>query len=62
MSSSSPASLFDVDHRPGRPPVLRAETTGDAPGWAAEHRDALRAVVTEHGSVLVRSSHGWAPT
>ncbi|GAA2774587.1 TauD/TfdA family dioxygenase [Saccharopolyspora taberi] len=46
------ASLLDLDLRPGRPPVLRA--TGDPPGWAAEHRDALRAAVTEHGSVLVR--------
>src|ERR687894_3242497 len=54
MSSPSPASLLDVDLRPGKPPMLRAEATGDAPGWAAEHRDALRAVVAEHGSVLVR--------
>jgi alpha-ketoglutarate-dependent taurine dioxygenase len=34
--------------------VLRADPTGDAPGWAGEHRDALRAAVAEHGSVLVR--------
>jgi alpha-ketoglutarate-dependent taurine dioxygenase len=34
--------------------VLRAEPAGDAPSWAAEHREALRAVVAEHGSVLVR--------
>ena len=54
MSSPSPASLLDVDLRPGKPPMLRAEATGDAPSWAAEHRDALRAVVAEHGSVLVR--------
>src|SRR5918992_3912710 len=54
MSSSSPASLLDVDLQPGKPPMLRVEATGDAPSWAAEHRDALRAVVAEHGSVLVR--------
>jgi alpha-ketoglutarate-dependent taurine dioxygenase len=55
MSSSSiPASLLDVDLRPGEPPMLRVEAVGDAPSWAAEHRDALRAVVAEHGSVLVR--------
>ena len=54
MSSSSPASLLDMDLRPGRPPMLRADATGDAPGWAAEHRDALRTTVTGHGSVLVR--------
>ncbi len=54
MSSSSPASVLDVDLQPGRPPVLWAEPTGDAPSWAAEHRDALRAVATGHGSVLIR--------
>ena len=55
MSSSSPASLLHVDLRPGKPPVLQAETaSGDAPDWAAGHRDALRAVVAEQGCVLVR--------
>src|SRR5438270_10007876 len=54
MSSSSPTSLLDVDLRPGKPPMLTIETTGDAPRWAAEHRDALRAAVAEHGSLLVR--------
>ncbi|MDN0199220.1 TauD/TfdA family dioxygenase [Streptomyces sp. S.PNR 29] len=54
MPSSLPLSLPAVDLRPGKPPLLRAEPTGDAAGWAAEHRDALRAIVTEHGSVLVR--------
>jgi len=54
MSSSSPASLFDVDLHPGRPPMLRVDSTDDALSWAAEHRDALRATVTDHGSVLVR--------
>ena len=58
MAYSSPASVLDVDLRPGRPPVLRAEAAGPsdggAAGWAAEHRDSLRAVVAEHGCVLVR--------
>jgi alpha-ketoglutarate-dependent taurine dioxygenase len=55
MSSISPASVLDdVELQPGRPPILRAEPPGDAPSWAAEHRDALRAVVAEHGCVLVR--------
>src|SRR5450631_3708023 len=54
MSSSSPASLLDVDLQPGKPPMLRAAVTGDGPSWAAVHRDALRAVVAEHGAVLVR--------
>jgi alpha-ketoglutarate-dependent taurine dioxygenase len=47
-------SLLDVDPRPGKPPVLRAETSGDARSWASANRDAVRAVVAEHGSVLVR--------
>jgi alpha-ketoglutarate-dependent taurine dioxygenase len=54
MSSPSLTSLLDLEVRPDRPPVLRAGSIGDAPSWAAEHRDALRAVVAEHGSVLVR--------
>jgi alpha-ketoglutarate-dependent taurine dioxygenase len=51
-------TLSSVDLRPGKPPTLHTElhagSTGDAANWAAEHRDALRAVVAEHGSVLVR--------
>ncbi|MET7849868.1 TauD/TfdA family dioxygenase [Streptomyces avermitilis] len=54
MSSISAASSVDVELKPGRPPLLRAEAADDALRWAAEHRDALRAVVAEHGSVLVR--------
>src|SRR6266853_2292456 len=54
MSSSSPTSLLDVDVRPGKPPMLRVDAADDAPSWAAEHRDALRAAVVEHGSLLVR--------
>ena len=57
LSSSpapSPAPLLDVDLQPGKPPVLSAEVTDDAPRWATKHRDALLAVVAEHGSVLIR--------
>ena len=43
-----------VDLQDGKPPVLRAEASGDAERWAAEHRDALRTLVAEHGSLLVR--------
>jgi len=34
--------------------MLRVDATDDATHWAAEHRDALRAAVVEHGSLLVR--------
>lgn len=40
--------------RPDRPPVLLVEPGGDPARWAARHRDALRALVTEHGALLVR--------
>src|SRR5213596_2659741 len=43
-----------VDLKAGKLPVLRAEASGDAERWAAEHRDALRTLVAEHGSLLVR--------
>ncbi len=51
---SSPSPLLDLDRVQGSPPVLRPDAAGDAAGWAAEHRTALRAAVTEHGAVLVR--------
>ena len=54
MSSSSPTSLLNLDLQPGKPPILRAEAAGDPARWVAEHRDALRAAVAEHGSLLVR--------
>jgi alpha-ketoglutarate-dependent taurine dioxygenase len=54
MGYASPAFPADVDLDTGKPPLLRVEATGDAPSWAAEHREALRAIVAEHGSVLVR--------
>jgi alpha-ketoglutarate-dependent taurine dioxygenase len=51
---SSLTLLLDLALSPGSPPLLRAEAAGDATGWAAGHRAALRAAVTEHGAVLVR--------
>ncbi|WP_246568573.1 amino acid adenylation domain-containing protein [Streptomyces flaveus] len=54
MPSSLPLSMLSVDLQPGKPPILHVGSTGDAASWAAEHRDALRAAVAEHGAVLVR--------
>ncbi|MDR3082442.1 MAG: TauD/TfdA family dioxygenase [Streptomyces sp.] len=54
MSLSSPASLLDVEVQPGKPAILHVESPGNAPSWAARHREALRARVTEHGALLVR--------
>ena len=53
-SSAASPSALDVDLRPGRPPLLRGDAAGQAANWATEQRDALRAAVTEHGSLLVR--------
>src|SRR5881396_3659466 len=54
MSSSASTSMLNVDVQPGKPPMLRVDAPDDAPRWAAEHRDALRAAVGQHGSLLVR--------
>lgn len=54
MTQTSPTSNFNVNLRSGKPPVLRAEVAGDAARWVAEHRDALRAFVAEHGVIVVR--------
>jgi alpha-ketoglutarate-dependent taurine dioxygenase len=54
MTTSSPTSLLHADLQPGKPPMLRAEAPGGAARWAAEHRGALRALVAEHGALLVR--------
>jgi hypothetical protein len=54
MTSSLLTSLPNADLQPGKPPMLRAEAAGDAASWAAEHRNALRGLVAEHGVLLVR--------
>ena len=53
MTNSSETLLLNVESQPGKPPVLQAEVSGDAAVWASEHRDALRAFVAEHGSLLI---------
>jgi alpha-ketoglutarate-dependent taurine dioxygenase len=52
--ASTYAGSLDVELRPGKPPVLLAAGAGDALSWVTDNRDALRAVVAERGSVLVR--------
>ncbi|MEU3413455.1 MULTISPECIES: TauD/TfdA family dioxygenase [unclassified Streptomyces] len=54
MPSSSLAAPLDVELRPDRPAMLRVAAPDDAARWAAEHREALRARVAEHGALLVR--------
>src|SRR5262245_34570149 len=54
MTQVLSTSLPNVGLQAGKPPILRVEATGHAPRWAAEHRDALRDLVAEHGVLLVR--------
>jgi alpha-ketoglutarate-dependent taurine dioxygenase len=54
MTHPAAATGLNAELEHGKPPILRADAGGDAARWAAEHRDALRAAVTEHGSLLVR--------
>lgn len=51
MTATSPAASLPLDRQPGKPPLLRAE--GDV-RWVGEHRNTLRALVAEHGALLVR--------
>ncbi|MET8453275.1 TauD/TfdA family dioxygenase [Streptomyces sp. NPDC005209] len=57
MSYAITASLLRVDLKPGKPPILYVDTPDNAPAWAADHRHALRTLVTEHGALLVRGLH-----
>ncbi|MFF4117134.1 TauD/TfdA family dioxygenase [Streptomyces sp. NPDC001714] len=54
MPFSSLASPLDVQVRPDKPALLRVDPPDDPPRWAAQHREALRAQVTEHGALVVR--------
>jgi alpha-ketoglutarate-dependent taurine dioxygenase len=54
MSYPAPVSLLGIDRQPDKAPILLADAPGDGPSWAAQHKDALRAAVAEHGSVTVR--------
>src|SRR6266568_1933612 len=54
MTSLSSTSLRNVDVQPGKPPMLRVEAVGEAARWAADYRNALRALVAEHGALVVR--------
>ena len=54
ITHSDADSSLKVDLQPGKPPVVRVEADGDAARWTAMHRPTLRALVAEHGAVVVR--------
>src|SRR5690242_12907214 len=54
MTYSTPTSMLKVDLQPGKPPMMYVEAPGDPSRWVAAHRNALRGIVGEHGSLLVR--------
>ncbi|MGW0843687.1 TauD/TfdA family dioxygenase [Streptomyces sp. NPDC002787] len=53
-STPLPLPLPDIELSTDKPPLLTVSPTDPPAPWAAGHRDALRAAVAEHGSVLVR--------
>ncbi|MFI1356589.1 TauD/TfdA family dioxygenase [Streptomyces sp. NPDC020898] len=53
-SASTPSAALPVELLPGRPPTLQVPAVTEPAEWAGAHRDALRAAVAEHGSLLVR--------
>lgn len=53
-TSTAQAALPKLARPPGGLPLLQVDDIGGAIRWAAEHREALRAAVLEHGSLLVR--------
>ncbi|HEV8380505.1 MAG TPA: TauD/TfdA family dioxygenase [Gemmatimonadales bacterium] len=54
MTVSAAVSTLHAGLEPGKPPLLRVESGVDAARWAADHREAIRTFVAEHGSLLVR--------
>ena len=54
MTVPAAVSTLHAGLEPGKPPLLRVESGVDAPRWAAEHREGIRAFVAEQGSLLVR--------
>ncbi len=52
MLNSSPAMHLDL--QTGGLPILRVDGVADTARWAADNRDALRSLVIEQGSALVR--------
>ena len=62
MTLPVPVRRSSADLKHGTPPILLADSVSAASRWAAEHRDALRAAVTEHGSLLVRGLTPRDPT
>src|SRR6266478_4899873 len=65
MSSSSPAPQLNVDVRPGKPPMLRVDATGDAPRIARALRVASVSVLAFIAALLVLgnwASRGQTPT
>jgi len=48
------ASMLNAEPQEGKPLLLGVEAKAEAERWAAEHHNALRTFVAEHGAVLVR--------
>ena len=47
-------NAMHLDRKSGGPPILRVDGVADTVRWAADNRDALRSLVIQQGSALVR--------
>lgn len=54
MPSPPPKASFDVERKPGRPPMIAVENGCDPLQWAEKYQGALRWAVSKNGAVLVR--------
>lgn len=54
MSNPTNTALLKVDLNPGRPAMMLVETPEDLRAWAADHSEALRSLILDHGSIHIR--------
>ena len=51
---SNSLTQFEVDIQPGKPAILQVDPADSVVDWANESKDQLRAIVEQHGTVMVR--------
>ncbi|MFI9615834.1 TauD/TfdA family dioxygenase [Streptomyces sp. NPDC052023] len=53
-AAPAPHTVAAPPPTPQAPPLIEAQGVSDAPAWAAEQRETLRDIVTDHGAVTIR--------
>lgn len=61
MSFMSITTSLEVNLQPGKPAILNVDPKGGALDWIGKHEAQIRAIVAQHGAVLVRDSHCGMP-